>query len=211
MPRPRYEHIDPEKKERLLEAATREFAAHGYELASINRILEAAGLSKSSFYYYFDDKADLAATVLLALAEPMTKVGELRTPNTVEAFWSELRRVSMEQLRELESKRLVYECVTRLSNAMATHPEFAALVLPRFRPRQLQMQGFLQCGVVVGALRSDLPLPMLTALIQSAKATAYAVRFPGDRIPTEAEMESFSDLVFDLAHRLCSPSKGTKP
>ena len=41
-----------ENAARLLAAAIQEFGTHGYELASINRILDAAGLSKSSFYYY---------------------------------------------------------------------------------------------------------------------------------------------------------------
>lgn len=211
MPRPRYQHIDPEKKTRLLEAATKEFAAHGYELASINRILEAAGLSKSSFYYYFDDKADLAATVLIAHAEPMTRLGELRQPDSPEAFWAELRRVSLVQLRELESKRTVYECLTRLSNALAKDPELAGRVLPLFAPQRHAMVGLFQTGVEVGALRGDLPVPMLISLIQSVKTAAYAAHFPGDRVPTEAEMETFTDLIFDLARRICSPSKGSKP
>jgi AcrR family transcriptional regulator len=75
MPRPRYENIDPLKKSKLLEAAMKEFAANGYELASINRILDAAELSKGSFYYYFDDKLDLATTVFLVCGDaPATRV-----------------------------------------------------------------------------------------------------------------------------------------
>src|SRR5689334_5750559 len=64
MARPRFERAAPEKREALLDAAATEFAAHGYETASLNRILLSAGLSKGSFYYYFEDKADLAAAVL---------------------------------------------------------------------------------------------------------------------------------------------------
>jgi AcrR family transcriptional regulator len=41
--------------------------------ASLNRILEQAGISKGSAYYYFDDKADVFLTVvqryLLEIAE----------------------------------------------------------------------------------------------------------------------------------------------
>lgn len=59
MPRPRFQKLSIEKQQAILEAAAREFSAHGYEGASINKILETAQLSKGAAYYYFDDKADL--------------------------------------------------------------------------------------------------------------------------------------------------------
>jgi AcrR family transcriptional regulator len=48
-----------------LEAAAKEFVAHGFEAASLNRILDDAGISKGAAYYYFDDKTDLYATTTL--------------------------------------------------------------------------------------------------------------------------------------------------
>jgi len=59
MSRARFDNLEPEKQNRLFDSAAEEFADHGYEGASLNRILERSGMSKSSLYYYFDDKADL--------------------------------------------------------------------------------------------------------------------------------------------------------
>ena len=204
MPRDRYESLDPQKKRRLLKAAMKEFGAHGYELASINRILDEAGFSKGSFYYYFEDKEDLAATAFLHAAKPEAWLDFLKDPTSAEHFWDELRAMSLAQLRELESQRLEYECVVRLSNAFVTFPTLAARVMPRFQPGRMKMAGFLERGVALGALRSDLPLGLLMAIIESVKRTAYATMFPGDRVPTEAEMHSFSDLVIDLAKRIAA-------
>ena len=39
MPRPRFDKLAVGKRERILEAAAKEFAAHGYDGASLNRIL----------------------------------------------------------------------------------------------------------------------------------------------------------------------------
>src|SRR5579875_314420 len=64
MPFARFAKMPQEKRERLLLIAAQEFAAHGYEGASLNRILEEAQLGKSSAYYYFEDKADLFCTVV---------------------------------------------------------------------------------------------------------------------------------------------------
>ncbi len=208
MPRPRFENVDPARKRKLLEAAKREFGERGYELASINTILDEAGFSKGSFYYYFDDKADLAATLFLEIGRPMQIVGELRTPTTPAEFWAELRRVSHERLTEIESKHAEYTCLMRLSTAMVNDPALAARVMPAFAPGRQKMVGFLEHGVRVGALRSDLPLGTLTAMIEAVKTAAYKGLFPGDRVPSEAELESFTDLVIDLAQRITSPAKG---
>ena len=64
MSRSRFENLEPDKQQRLIDSAAEEFAAKGYDAASLNRILELAGMSKSSLYYYFDDKADLFTTLV---------------------------------------------------------------------------------------------------------------------------------------------------
>src|SRR5262252_8141148 len=64
MPFSRFAKMPNEKRERLLTIAAQEFAAHGFEGASLNRILEEAQIGKSSAYYYFEDKADLFCTVI---------------------------------------------------------------------------------------------------------------------------------------------------
>lgn len=48
-----------EHKQKLLDAALAEFNAYGYEQASINRILDKAGMSKGQFYYHFQNKEAL--------------------------------------------------------------------------------------------------------------------------------------------------------
>lgn len=48
-----------EHSEALLSAALDEFIAHGYDGASINRILDTAGMSKGQFYYHFGSKEAL--------------------------------------------------------------------------------------------------------------------------------------------------------
>ena len=64
MPRPRFDKLDPERQEALLDAAMRELAARGPEGASLNKVLADVGLSKGVAYYYFDDREDLFVTVI---------------------------------------------------------------------------------------------------------------------------------------------------
>jgi TetR/AcrR family transcriptional repressor of nem operon len=53
-----------ESKERLLAAAKALFLARGYAATSVDAICEHAGLTKGSFYHFFDSKADLGQAVL---------------------------------------------------------------------------------------------------------------------------------------------------
>ncbi len=50
---------DFEHRDDLIHASIEEFAQHGYDGASLNRILEAAGMSKGQMYHHFTGKQDL--------------------------------------------------------------------------------------------------------------------------------------------------------
>lgn len=50
---------DIDHSDALFAAAVDEFATQGYEAASLNAILAAAGMSKGQFYYHFDGKEGL--------------------------------------------------------------------------------------------------------------------------------------------------------
>ncbi|MGQ9687573.1 MAG: TetR/AcrR family transcriptional regulator [Desulfobaccales bacterium] len=57
--RPTFRNLPPEKQERVLTAALEEFAAKGYEQASVNTMVNASGIAKGSLYQYFKDKRSL--------------------------------------------------------------------------------------------------------------------------------------------------------
>ena len=94
MGRNRLENLDPERQRVLFEAASEEFAAKGFDGASLNRILERTGMSKSSLYYYFDDKADLFVTLVeRSLAILFKHIGQFDPEElTAENFWGDFER-----------------------------------------------------------------------------------------------------------------------
>lgn len=54
-----FENLPDEKRERVLNEATSEFAEHGYHQASINRIVKRLGIAKGSLFKYFGNKQGL--------------------------------------------------------------------------------------------------------------------------------------------------------
>lgn len=63
-----------EKQERFLRAAWNEFTSCPYESVSINRIIQAAQVSRGSFYQYFSGKHDLFIYLLKNLIDTASRL-----------------------------------------------------------------------------------------------------------------------------------------
>ena len=71
MPTSTFFNLRPEKQERLLTAAAREFAAQPFHEASINSMIRAAGIPRGSFYMFFRDKEELFQYLVRESTEPL--------------------------------------------------------------------------------------------------------------------------------------------
>src|SRR5689334_10432777 len=102
MPRSRFDKLPAEKREKLLRIAAREFGTHSYKDASLNRILEQAGISKGAAYYYFDDKADLYRTVVEYYISQLTPETQFELAQlSAESFWPTLVEIYRQQTLQL--------------------------------------------------------------------------------------------------------------
>lgn len=166
MVRPRFANLAAAQQEAILAAALAEFAAHGFHDASLNRIIESAGISKGSLYYYFDDKGDLYTHVARVELERMiaqVDTFDAAAASNPDAFWSALQHHYLQ-----------------LMSALGTAPQLAALIrgwiaastTPALRQVQQElekaiapwMERVLAAGQAVGAVRTDLPASLLIAI-----------------------------------------------
>ncbi len=53
MPQATFFNLPEEKRQKILECALDEFAAHDYDSASVSKIVAKAGIAKGSLYQYF--------------------------------------------------------------------------------------------------------------------------------------------------------------
>lgn len=162
MPFARFEKMPREKRERLLQSAAQEFAARGYEGASLNHILEEAQLGKSSAYYYFEDKADLFCTVVeycvrtLHLAPGDDDIMSL----TAETFWSAFAAAHDQPLQHVKEHPTLFgtaRAVERLTVESLQHASLAHL--SHFM--QEGMGTMITRGQALGLIRTDVPHSLL--------------------------------------------------
>ncbi|HLF73803.1 MAG TPA: TetR/AcrR family transcriptional regulator [Anaerolineales bacterium] len=82
MPKQTFFNLPEEKRDTIINAAVDEFARYGLENASTNRIVENSGISKGSFYQYFEDKQDVFMYLLSVLEqEKMQFFKNMHPPN----------------------------------------------------------------------------------------------------------------------------------
>lgn len=74
MPSNTYNNLSKEKKEKLIKAAIKEFSSVPYNKASINNIISKAGISRGSFYMYFENKEELFQYILYSHKEKFDEI-----------------------------------------------------------------------------------------------------------------------------------------
>ena len=205
MPRERFARLDPERREAVLRAAALEFASHGFEKASYNRIIAAAGVSKGAMYYYFDDKADLFTTVVVTAAE--SAFGGMRALPPIEnrsQFWSVLSGM----LDEVFALLARDPELAGLFRAVYTAPGLEAGVGPAAslleRSREVVSE-LLETGRKVGAVREDVDAGLLEAAVTGLGTGLdrwFAERYEG---LSPQDLARFGEQSLELVRCLVAP------
>ncbi|MCD8371256.1 MAG: TetR/AcrR family transcriptional regulator [Clostridiales bacterium] len=73
MPTERFRRLSAEKRMIIRKAAMKEFARVPFEKASINQIIQNAGISRGSFYTYFEDKQDLVSFLMEEINDELSE------------------------------------------------------------------------------------------------------------------------------------------
>jgi TetR/AcrR family transcriptional regulator, transcriptional repressor of aconitase len=213
MAHPRFNRLAPERQKAILDVAAEEFAEHGFDGASYNRIIERAGISKGTAYYYFEGKEDLYATVLeTTVAGLVKRVGDWAPPGGAEDFWRQLRRTYFALLDFVLDDERSARLLRGLSQAR-TNPRLQAAWLRFEAPVTGWLQRVLADGRKVGAVRTDVPEELLlVAMMGVGQATDFWLLEQWERhgAPT---LQQSAEQVFSLLEDLATgrqPRKGPR-
>lgn len=207
MPRESFHKLPIAKRKRLLKAVADELSERGFLHASMNRILEQAGLSKGVAYHYFDNREDLLVMVLRdrlhrSISDLPLDVDAL----TAATFWDALA----DALSSAADGRRWDSDTIEIARAVWVIP-------PEYRTRGAvgefwgEMTDFLRRilrhGQQVGAIRTDLPEDLLVE-------AAMALGEVGDRWWVEhwdagddSESGHLGRQLLDLVRRVLEPRK----
>ncbi|GFR37031.1 hypothetical protein PRECH8_03270 [Insulibacter thermoxylanivorax] len=99
--------VTMQKRQRVIDQALRMFAERGYENVSVDEILQEAGISKGTFYHYFESKED----ILLDFGKSQIEIidrWEEDSPKNIASLEGHIQRLFMELSDSLkEMPRLI--------------------------------------------------------------------------------------------------------
>ena len=104
-----FKQLDGDKRDKILNAAYKEFAEHGYEKASTNAIVKNAGISKGTLFNYFNSKNELYQDLVdlgikMLLDKYLSHIDEIQTD-----FIDKLRQMSVMKMRALNENPYAFE------------------------------------------------------------------------------------------------------
>ncbi|WP_433544177.1 TetR/AcrR family transcriptional regulator (plasmid) [Streptomyces sp. CA-294286] len=164
MPLPRFDRLPAGRQEQILAVARRQFAEHGAQSASYNRIIEAAGFSKSAAYHYFDGRQDLLRAVLDGvLGRLLDALGPWTGASDEAQFWSRLDAGAA----ALASHLLNHPDDLALADAAVAHAREDGRWLGWF-------DALVSNGQELGVIRTDVDRELLVAATAAVVRTADA-------------------------------------
>lgn len=208
MSRDRVQRMPAERRDKLFETAAEEFTAQGYDGASLNRIIERAGIGKSSLYYYFDDKRDLFSQLVQTVFERfMREVGDFdyRTL-TAETYWSEIEALFLKGV-SFSERNSWYVRVGQLFQRLRTHETGKSVTGGHMSMVETWVASLLRHGMELGVVRSDLPEGLLlqTVLALVEACDRYFLDTWTQYEPTERR--ALVGQQMDLLKRVCLPAR----
>jgi AcrR family transcriptional regulator len=184
----------------LLRIATKHFAERGFDRASLNDILAEAGLSKGSYYYYFDDKDDLfAATLERATDALVAKLPLLSFERlTRETFWPAVERFVGLWAATFDTSSELFQVAFQMTEAQRRSPRFA----PVLAKGQAVFRSLIGPGQRLGCIRDDLSLDVLVRLLEANDIVLDGIFLSRHARVTRENLTAHTELVLDTFKRL---------
>ena len=205
MARPRFSKLDDATRKNILETAAVEFAARGFDGTSLNQLIDRLGISKGSFYYYFDDKADLFSTVADHAWEVFLPDGAVDfSLFDRDTYWPALGQF----MREARAKARENPWLVGFTRMIYDPPDIPGIrqaLAEKFdQARELQAE-FIRRGQELGTVREDLPVELLQVLLVGADEAGDRWFVENwDRLG-EDEIERLFEEVFAIFRRMLEP------
>jgi TetR/AcrR family transcriptional regulator len=165
MPKPTFDKIAPEKRERFLREAARLFAERGFVQTDMAELASRAGVAKGSVYDYFDSKEDLYLHVCSDGLERSRKA----VYQGIDPSWDlyrQLRHIFGQGVEFADSHPEYVVMYINISSAgMNGFAEQLSLQVEKFTADYLK--GLINTGVKQGVVRKDVDINLAAFIINS--------------------------------------------
>jgi len=167
MPKETFYNLSEGKREKIIEAAMKEFEQKNFDSSSINKIVENSGISKGSFYQYFADKKDLYKYIIQMGIEMKLKYLSpvMRNPKQHDIFTLIREMFKSALMFAAENPRLVTIGNHLLSNK--SHPVYKEIMSENITKSYDVFEGLILHAMNKGEIRRGLDPEFLGYIISN--------------------------------------------
>lgn len=162
-----FRNLPEEKQKLIVKEAVREFAANGYQRASLNTIVKRLGIAKGSLYQYFENKEALFLYIFEQFTLSVKRmVKELTGEGAEDGFFGHVRRVLWAGVQFIDEQPEYFQIYLK---ALFEHdvPQREDLVA---KVRLFSMEYFApicQQDQRQGKIRQDVPVPVIVFMLDA--------------------------------------------
>ncbi|SFD93883.1 transcriptional regulator, TetR family [Bacillus sp. OV194] len=187
-------------KEKITECSIRLFEKKGFSETSIQDIVDALGVTKGTFYYYFASKEELLMNIHNRYIDELL--------NQQERIISDETKSSKEKLFEI-----VYALIGNIRQAGASakvffreiknlNEERLSLIIPKRDRFRFNLEQLIHDGIENGEFRSDLNESIVTFGVLGAANWSYQWFNPDGMMSEREVAEIFVEMILNgIAHR----------
>ncbi|SEM91367.1 TetR/AcrR family transcriptional regulator [Lihuaxuella thermophila] len=180
-------------KQKIVEESIKLFEIKGYSETSIQDIVDALGVTKGTFYYYFDSKEQLLMDIqLMYINELLERQQEiLLDPNKdckTKVF--ENIRLLIKQIRTHGRKAKIF-----FRELMNLNPDHYLIIKHKRSQFRLNLQKIIEMGMERGEFRTDLRADLVTFSILGMCNWSYNWFNPDGPAPDDELIQTYVEIL----------------
>ncbi len=163
----KFTQLADSKQKSIIDASVYEFANNGFKNASVNKIVEKAGISKGSLFNYFKSKNLLFDHIYqIALREVKTYLAKVRNESEYDDFFTRFSKVINSGITFINKHPRLARIYFRLLNSDDS-PHGKAIIKKLHSEAIRYLTDFVETGIERNELRSTLNPTTVAFLMES--------------------------------------------
>ena len=192
-----FRRLTPGKKRLVYAAAVRLFGEYGYDGLAVDRVCHEAGISKGSFFQYFESKSHLLEFAILLFDDYVEKmVTEIKRQEGTAFVRDRLAYLYQSLVVNAKlhaSEQKFYLFVTHALNHAGVVVEGVDLE----RHFRSYIEEIIDRAVETGEVRGDVDVELTGSLVSAVMETLLRRQFSGAGGPTQQMAEYLISFLFD--------------
>ncbi|WP_413300460.1 TetR/AcrR family transcriptional regulator [Bacillus sp. 1P10SD] len=182
-------------KRKLMETGIQLFDQNGFKSTSVQDIVQSLGVTKGTFYYYFNSKEELLKDIHLTYIEELVKKQETIINNTYSDCTKKLYEIVFMLISSIKTERPSARIFSREMRHLSE--KYIEEIREKRTLFRKNTQRLIEEGINLGKFKSSLRADILTMGILGITNWSFYWFNPNGEVPEEKVVEIYVDMILN--------------